>query len=209
MGSSGKIGERLADGIAAGGVPRDTLLNGTLVALGGVALPLLYVSPSQINAIVPYGLPINTALPMVVQRGTSLTVPVSIPIAPAQPAVFTTASSGVGQGHIYVSGTTLAGSGNPARPGDTVVIFCAGLGAVDQRVDAASPAPVANTLARATVTIGGKDASVAYSGLAPGFTGLYQINAVVPDGVTPGSEVPVIITIAGQVSPPVTIAVTR
>ena len=45
------------------------------------------------------------------------------------------------------------------------------------------------------------------SGLAPGFVGLYQIDARVPSGVTPGNEVPVVVSIAGETSPPVTIAV--
>ena len=48
---------------------------------------------------------------------------------------------------------------------------------------------------------------VAFSGLAPGFVGLYQIDAIVPGGVTPGSQVTVVVSIAGETSPPVTIAV--
>jgi uncharacterized protein (TIGR03437 family) len=48
---------------------------------------------------------------------------------------------------------------------------------------------------------------VAFSGLAPGFVGLYQIDASVPSGVTPGNQVPVVVTIAGVISPAVSIAV--
>ena len=67
--------------------------------------------------------------------------------------------------------------------------------------------PLSTTVNPVTVTIGGQPATVAFSGLTPGFAGLYQINAVVPPGITPSDAVPVVLTIAGQTSPPVTIAV--
>jgi len=58
-----------------------------------------------------------------------------------------------------------------------------------------------------TVTIGGVDAAVLFAGLAPGFAGLYQLNVVVPGGVSAGDAVPVVVSVAGQASPPVTLAV--
>ena len=57
-----------------------------------------------------------------------------------------------------------------------------------------------------SVTIGGQNAAVSFSGLTPGFPGLYQINAVVPSGVS-GDAVVVVVSVAGQSSPPVTMAV--
>ncbi len=57
------------------------------------------------------------------------------------------------------------------------------------------------------MTIGGATRGVSFSGLAPGFVGLYQIDAIVPAGITPGNQVPVVVSIAGETSPPVTIAV--
>jgi len=56
------------------------------------------------------------------------------------------------------------------------------------------------------VTIGGQPAPVSFSGLTPGYPGLYQINAVVPSGVS-GDAVPVVVSVTGQTSPPVTMAV--
>ena len=58
-----------------------------------------------------------------------------------------------------------------------------------------------------TATIGGVNASVSFAGLAPGFVGLYQVNAVVPEGVVAGPAVPVVITQDGIASNTVTIAV--
>ena len=55
------------------------------------------------------------------------------------------------------------------------------------------------------LTIGGQSSQAAFAGLAPEFVGLYQINTEVPKGVTPGSIVPVVLSVAGQQSTPVTI----
>ena len=58
-----------------------------------------------------------------------------------------------------------------------------------------------------TVTIGGVEARVTFSGLAPGFVGLYQINVEVPPGVPIGDQVEVVVTIGGVRANVVTIAV--
>ena len=58
-----------------------------------------------------------------------------------------------------------------------------------------------------TVTIGGVAGNVIFSGLAPDYVGLYQINVQVPDSVQPGNQVPVVVSISGSSSNAVTIAV--
>ena len=58
-----------------------------------------------------------------------------------------------------------------------------------------------------TVTIGGVNAVVQYAGVAPGFVGLYQVNAVVPAGVAPNSAVQVVLTQKSVTSNTATIAV--
>ena len=73
--------------------------------------------------------------------------------------------------------------------------------------EAAPSSPLSTTVNQVSVSIGGVDAQALFSGLAPNFTGLYPINAVVPEGVQPGNDVPVILDVAGQSSPPVTMAV--
>jgi uncharacterized protein (TIGR03437 family) len=204
------FGSRLSDSPNATVPPLPIKLGNTLVDLGGIALPLYYVSDQQINAIVPYSLPVNTRLELVVQRGTQLTVPQFVTVAPAQPAVFTADGTGTGQGDIFDVNGVLVDRGHPARAGDTVVIYCAGLGAVDQPVSvtqAAPTTPLSNAVAPVTVTIGGQKAFTAFAGLTPGYTGLYQVNAVIPGGVAAGDAVAVTISLAGQVSPPVTMSV--
>jgi uncharacterized protein (TIGR03437 family) len=99
---------------------------------------------------------------------------------------------------------------HPASAGDALVIYSAGLGAVTPPVETGSaspqspPAKVSNPI---TVTIGGRPALVAFAGLTPNFAGLYQVNVTVPAGITPGANVPVVLTSGGLSSPPVTIAI--
>jgi uncharacterized protein (TIGR03437 family) len=85
-----------------------------------------------------------------------------------------------------------------------------GLGAVTNQPADGAAAPsssLARTSTTPRVTIGGVEANVTFSGLAPGFVGLYQVNAVVPVAAPAGSAVPVAISIGGVTSNTVTIAV--
>ncbi len=208
-------GSRLSDAfMIAPSLPLSTSLGGTLVTLAGRPLPLAFVSENQINALLPYDVPVNTRLQLLVRRGTSYTAPEPVLVAPAQPAIFSFDLTGVGQGHIYVASATgaqtMAGPAAPARAGDVLVIYCAGLGAVNPPVGAGQPAPsspLARTASPVTLTIGGVEAEVFFSGLAPTFAGLYQVNAIVPPGVAPGDAVAAVLNVAGQSSPPVTMAV--
>jgi uncharacterized protein (TIGR03437 family) len=104
----------------------------------------------------------------------------------------------------------VANAAQPANAGDTLEIFCAGLGEVSPAVADGEAAPVSTlsrTVAPVAVTIGGQPAQVQFAGLAPGFVGLYQVNVPVPSGVAPGSNVPVVITAAGFSSPTVSVAI--
>jgi len=209
------FGERLAERSSTStDFPLPADLAGTQVLLAGRQIPLLYADEGQVNAMIPYDVAVNTQHQIVVRRGTSATTPEPVTVAPAAPAVFSTDGTGKGQGHVYIarSGTeqVLADGGNPARAGDVLVIYCAGLGATDPPVAAGMPAradPLAHTATPITLRIGGVEAEVFFAGPTPGFTGLYQGNAFLPPGVAPGDAVPVVITVAGQVSPEVTMAV--
>jgi uncharacterized protein (TIGR03437 family) len=207
-------GSQLADSVGGGGTPPfSTQVNGTVVMMAGTALPLRYVSPGQVNAQVPFGLNFNTQQQLVVQRGATLSVPVDIVVAPAQPGIYTQDSSGTGAGVIVDSNQSYqeVTAQTPAKAGDVIIIYCNGLGAVIPPVPTGSPAPLAGPLSQTvnpvTVTIGGLTATVGFAGLTPGYPDLYQVNATVPAGLTPGTQVPVVLTTAGQLSPPVTMAV--
>jgi len=99
----------------------------------------------------------------------------------------------------------------PALRGETISIYCTGLGAVSNPpatgLAAAAADPFSVTTSTTTVTIGGLVAQVSFSGLAPGAVGLYQVNVQVPTGAPAGDAVPVTLTIGGATSNTVTIAV--
>jgi uncharacterized protein (TIGR03437 family) len=179
--------------------------------LGDRSLPLLFVSKGQLNVQVPFGLPANTQHQISVRRGQELSVPETITVADALPGIFTKNSGGTGQGLIFRSrDNVLAEPGTPATAGEVIVVYCTGLGAVTSPVESGNASPSASparTAGDAGLTIGGKKAEVVFSGLTPNSVGLYQINAIVPEGVTPGDAVEVTISSAGQTSPIVTMAV--
>jgi uncharacterized protein (TIGR03437 family) len=136
----------------------------------------------------------------------------TVNVAAFAPAIFTTNAQGTGAGAIQDSSYRLVDSANPAIAGTTyILIYCTGLGAVSANQPAtgapASSTELAPTTTPVTVTIGGVTANVSFSGLAPGYVGLYQVNALVPAGVAAGSAVPVVISRDAVTSNTVTIVV--
>jgi uncharacterized protein (TIGR03437 family) len=81
-----------------------------------------------------------------------------------------------------------------------VQIFATGAGSTTPALLAGEPAPASAsplvlTNVQPTVTIGGQAARVQFSGMAPGYVGLWQINAEVPASVAPGPAVPLVIAV--------------
>lgn len=188
------FGNQLGDGLVqASNVPLPTVLGGTEFILGGTSLPLIYTSPTQAAAIMPYGLKAGSTYQLIASRGLTLSTPVSVAVTAGEPGVFTTDGSGTGQGHVYVAtpeGLVLADSSRPVKQGDVLVMYCAGLGEVNPTAEAGSATPadaLRNARNTVSVTIGGVAAAVGFAGLTPGSTGLYQINATVPPGVPSGA----------------------
>jgi uncharacterized protein (TIGR03437 family) len=109
--------------------------------------------------------------------------------------------------------------GQPAGAADYIEIFVTGLGTATPGGDpngkvlpTGSVAPangsaLYQTVQKPAVTIGGVATPVLFSGIAPGFAGLYQINVQVPAGITPGDDVPIAVSMPNGVSDSATIAV--
>ena len=183
----------------------------TLLAIGPEVAPLLYVNPTQVIAMVPPDILVNSTPQLAISRDTSTILLPAVSIAATHPAIWSKDGTGQGQALIYnatSSATTLADASNPAQAGGGIIIYCSGLGAVDAQ-DNAINVP--------TVTIGGAPATVSYSGraLAGSYpqggapmllgvvsatsAGLYQITATVPTGLANGPA-SVIVSSAGQTS---------
>ena len=159
---------------------------------------------------------INTTHQVLLRRGDTFATPAPIEVAAAQPTVFLAPQAQApAQGHIYrfIDQATQppAAPGNPAAAKDFLIIYCSGLGETGPAVIAGEAAPAEEPFARTVdpvvVTIGGVEAKVAFAGLTPFFSGLYQVNVQVRSGVAPGDEVPLVVSVGGQMSPPVTVAI--
>lgn len=216
---------------------------------------LLFASDTQINLFVPAGIVGNTTVKFSVTFGSNTSSLYAATVAASNPGIFTTTSTGQGQGAILNQDYSANSSSSKAAVGTTVMIYASGLGVPNSTAaDTAStsgatypagcvspanymtavndgtfttgnthPSPVWTSLDGATilstdlatnrfapcmvnsgssavtVTIGGKTATVSYAGWVSGsVAGLYQINAVVPTGVT--GTVPVVVTVGGTAS---------
>ncbi len=122
-------------------------------------------------------------------------------MAQASPGIFTVNGSGGGDGVILHADNTLVSAAAPATAGEEVVIYVTGLGPTSPSFATGTAANQVNTTTMpVSVTVGGKNATVMYSGLTQGLVGLYQVNAIVPSGMT-GSQ-PVVITVGTAWSSP-------
>lgn len=194
------FGSNLTSGspLAATSLPLPTQLGTTSIQVNGSAIPLILVSAGQINAQLPFELSDSGTATLTVSSGGQTSSQATVNLRATSPGIFSINSQGSGDGAILHADNTLVTAANPARAGETVVIFCTGLGATNPPVASGRAASGEPTTNIPTVTIGGRDAPLAFSGLAPGFVGLYQVNAVVPSGVT--GRVAVVITSAGNAS---------
>ena len=175
-------------------VPLSTTLGETSVTFNDIPAPLFFVSGTQINAQVPFELMTGAGMVTVqVRRGSETSEAQSIAIAAVSPGIFTLNQAGTGAGAIlHADDFQPVSDADPAQPGEFLAIFCTGLGPVQPGVASGDVAPTTEPLARTVnlpmVNIAGIAADVAFSGLAPGFVGLYQVNVQVPAGVPAGTQ---------------------
>ena len=150
------------------------------VTVNGVRAALLYVSDLQINFVVPLSLVGNTAT-IVVETPDGKSAGFDAPLLVNDPAIFF--DSGSNLGAVLRSGSDVKTDIVPALPGAFVEIFATGLGpllAGGRGQPQLTEKPVAATL-------NGQSILVDYAGIAPGFVGLYQVNAKIPEGLAPGN----------------------
>jgi len=182
-----------------GGGSFPTSIAGTQVLFDGVPAPMLYTSRGQVSAMAPYGLAGKNSTNVQVQFGV-VSAAMTMAVQSATPGIFSLDASGLGPGAILNQDFSINQGSRPAAVGDVVAIYCTGGGltnpaTVDGSITASTP-PLPRLTQDVSVTIGGLNAKVDYSGGAPqSVAGLTQINAEVPSGVTPGSSVPVVVQI--------------
>ncbi|MGH9630815.1 MAG: SBBP repeat-containing protein, partial [Bryobacteraceae bacterium] len=182
------------------GFVSDTL-GATRVLFDGVPAPLIYASQTQTTAVVPYAVAgKSTTSVQIAHRGVTSQA-VTLSVTATAPGIFTNASSGTGQGAILNQDGSRNLPESPAEAGTIVSIFATGGGVTDPPTETGSvPAslPFPRLAQPTQVRIGGIEAEVSYSGVAPGLvSGVIQVNARVPANAPRGAAVPVELFVGG------------
>lgn len=218
LASAVPVATGVAQNISANSAPLPTMLGGVTVNVGGsltfdtpsnmwtysptgsLQAPLLYVGPNQVNFQIPPEIGPGSAVPVQLTKPDGSTLLTTLKVTTGSPGIFTLASSGQGQGAVLNQDNSLNGvsqlvpGANPASRGSVIQIFATGAGATNPPLAAGEAAPIGGdplvlTVAKPVVIIGGVNAPVQFSGMAPGYPGVWQINAQVPPNVTPGNAV--------------------
>jgi uncharacterized protein (TIGR03437 family) len=192
------FGSNLATGNAgASSVPLPITLGGTDVKVNGTPAPLFFVSPSQINAQLPYEIAPGPATLVVTVNGSS-TAPMAFTVMDAAPGILVYGSN---RAVAINQDSTLNSPDKPALPNSVVTVYVVGQGPVDTAVTTGAPspgAPVAHATQPVSAVIGGRDAPVQFQGLSPGGIGLFQVNLQVP--ALAAGDSALVITIGGAES---------
>lgn len=185
-------------------IPLPTALANSCLSVNGLPVPILFVSPSQVNAQMPFQAVGDVTLILRTPGGQSDNY--NLVIQPNAPSVFL-ASVGSDTNIPTVVRNDDNQLVTPSHPihrdsNTALVIYLTGLGPTSPAVATGQPGPtnpLAVTLTQPTVTLGGVELPVLFSGLAPGLVGVDQINVSVPFTVPDGMSVPLVIT-QGSVS---------
>jgi uncharacterized protein (TIGR03437 family) len=210
---------------ASGTTWSSTLVNRQIVVNDQLPAPLYYIGPGQANFQLPSNAPLGSVRVAVrVADSGELVAGGSLLVAAASPGLFTSNQNGTGQAAVLNQDNTINSASNAAAKGSIVVLYGTGQGQVSPAVPdgtAAPSAPLANTVAVPTsdaktclnnqpsmcVAIASSFGDVAYSGLAPGYIGLWQINVKIPPDTPTNGAVPLRVVINGTPSNTVTVAV--
>lgn len=207
----------------ANSLPLPRSLQNVTLYVNGVSAPLYFTSDNQINYQMPYSTVPGSAS-IVIFRDDGIASYGTVNVAAAAPALFAADASGKGQAAAQNSDFSLNGDpatspqAKRARKGDYVIFYGAGCGAqfvnannnqplTAKDGEAATSIPLLATSTLPIVTVGGKSATVYFSGLVPGFVSLWQLNVQVPNDAPSGASVEVIASFGGKTANRVTIAV--
>jgi uncharacterized protein (TIGR03437 family) len=181
--------------------PLPVSISGVEVLVNGIAAPLYYVAPGQLNLQIPYETTVGGSAVVSVNNNGTVTTQ-AFPVAAAAPGIFTDASKQL----VPTSS---------AAVGQEIAFYITGAGAVQPSIpDGAAPA-ASTAIAdlplpaqRATVTIGGATATIDFIGIPWGLVGVTQVNVTVPNGIQAGAQ-PVVVNVGGVSSAPASISITN
>ncbi len=183
-------------------LPLPTALGESCLTVNGVPVPILFVSPTQVNAQMPFNVEGNVTMILRTPGGVSDNF--NLTVLPTGPGVFRSGTAGPLTDLptvVRIKNGQFVTLSNPVHREDTLTIFLTGLGRTLPAIDAGVPAPgdpAPVPLIEPEVTLGGVALPITFAGLAPGQVGVYQINVTVPGWVPLGMEQPLAIGAGGQ-----------
>jgi uncharacterized protein (TIGR03437 family) len=194
-------GSGLAPTTAIAGIqPLPLTLVGTSATVNGVAAPLWFVSPNQINLQIPYETAAGTAVLGVMNGGK---------VASHTLAVTSTAPG------IFASGSGSLVPSSTAAAGQTIVGFITGDGDVTPTLATGATAVAGTALSQLpharqtfTLTVGGEPAAIVFKGIVPGLIGVTQVNFMIPSDLNAGPQA-VVVTVGGVSSMPVNLTISQ
>ena len=201
--------------VLAGGVPLPTELGGVSVTVNGIAAPIFFVSATQINFQIPFGVPSQGVLTVVVTRDGVASGLEPVPVGLYAPGVFVNFLTGEPIVQRFPDFSLITAQ-NPAKAGDVLIIYFTGVGGVTNAPATGTPAsanPLSTASLAPTVTLGGDPTTLLFAGLAPFFVGTGQANvelgAVLPPAtIGPnGPTLALVINFGGATSVPVQLPV--
>jgi uncharacterized protein (TIGR03437 family) len=177
---------------------------GTQVLFNGEAAPLIYTRADQVAVIVPNAVAGQGSVQVQVKYQGDSTPTFSITTADTAPGLFTLDESGQGQAAVLNQDNSINSAANPAPRGSIVSLWATGQGLSDPdwAEDLLAPDPLPLPKNKVNVNIGGQWSKVLYAGAATGLAAVIQVNVKVPDGIKPGTKVPVLLRIGGGLSQP-------
>jgi len=160
-------------------VPLPTELGRFSLLVNGVPSPIFFVSPTQVNAQIPYEVSVGrgTAIGMV---GGNPSPPVTLTIDPSAPSLWLL---GQNQALVQNQDGTINGPEHPALAASIVTAYLTGQGMLDVPIPTGSAAPrdpLIGAAAQVSATVGGLDAEIRFAGMAPGAVGVFQVNLRIP-----------------------------
>jgi uncharacterized protein (TIGR03437 family) len=177
---------------SASSVPLPVTIAGVAATVNGVAAPLYYVSPTQLNIQVPYQTAVGVPVTLAINNNGQVTTR-TLELAATSPGIFTDTTN------------TIVCGGCSAVRGQTTTLYMAGAGAVTPAI-ATGSAPALSTPtgslpapANTTLTVGGAQASTSFIGIPYFLVGVVQINFLVPTGISTGPQ-PVVVNVNGTSS---------
>jgi uncharacterized protein (TIGR03437 family) len=180
-----------------------TSLNGAQVLFDGNPAPMIYGSAYQANVIVPYEVASQSTTTIALQYGGVSSAAWSVPVAASAPGIFTLGATGLGQAAVLNQDGSVNGASNPAARGSIIQIYATGEGQTSPPGVTGSVigTDLKKPVLPVTAIVGGQNAVVQYAGSAgDSIAGLLQVNVVVPQGVTPGAVVPIVVSVGGILS---------